>query len=473
MLPLRWYWIWYPPLALRLCSRISPGPSGTAPWGRHRGVAVTILLIIMLLPQHSLWAAPSEIRVPQEPVVDHDAPPETRLRVAPFLRFGAKVKVEGIGATNLDLDAATPDDQAFVTPEVALAALFEPSPSFTAFLNVEVGQDITLTGPDKSPQRLQVVLKEAFVALADVLKSGIDLRMGRQKFDDAREWLFDAELDAVRVGYRWSALTLEGAVSRRDLVPRELFHAEAREERTYYLLIGRYAVTTAHTVAAYGLLRDDRSAPRDQSLFLGVHAHGTVREAVTYWMEFAHVCGREGPRTLRGYGVDLGMTSRVPLPWQPALTVGVAFGSGDTDPAGRVDRSFRQTGLHDNEGTWAGVAKFKYYGELLDPELSNLLILTGGIGLRPTRTSSLDLVAHAYLQHTAAAQLRDTRLDMAPLGDSRTLGRALELIVGYEPGREVRARWMLSLFVPGSAFPTDAEPAFFTKVEVEYRLGHR
>ena len=62
---------------------------------------------------------------------------------------------------------------------------------------------------------------------------------------------------------------------------------------------------------------------------------------------------------------------------------------------------------------------------------------------------------------------------MAPLGDSRTLGRALELIVGYEPGREVKARWILSLFVPGSAFPADADPAFFTKVEVEYRLGHR
>ena len=85
---------------------------------------------------------------------------------------------------------------------------------------------------------------------------------------------------------------------------------------------------------------------------------GTLTEAVTYWLEFAHVRGREGARTLRGYGVDLGGMARLPLPWQPALTVGVAFGSGDTDPTGRVDRSFRQTGLHDNEGTFAGVAKF-------------------------------------------------------------------------------------------------------------------
>ena len=405
--------------------------------------------------------------------MDLDAPPETRLRVAPFLRFGAEVKVEGIWATNLDLDAATTDDRALVTPEVALAVSFDPSPHLTAFLNVELVQDITLTGPAESPTRVQFALKEAFVAFTDVLKSRIDLRIGRQTFDDEREWLFDEELDAVRVWYRWSVLTLEGSVSRRDLVRRELFHPEAREERTNYLLVGRYAVTPAHTVAAYGLLRDDRSPARDQSLFLGLQAHGTFRETVTYWLELAHVRGREGPRTLRGYGVDLGMTSRVPLPWQPALTVGVAFGSGDTDPTGRVDRSFRQTGLHDNEGKLAGVAKFKYYGELLDPELSNLLILTGGIGLRPMRTSSLDLVAHAYLQHTAAAQLRDARLDTAPIGRSRTLGRALDLIVGYEPRRQVKARWILSAFFPGSAFPADADPVFSTKVEVEYSLGHR
>jgi alginate production protein len=138
-----------------------------------------------------------------------------------------------------------------------------------------------------------------------------------------------------------------------------------------------------------------------------------------------------------------------------------------------VDRSFRQTGLHDNEGTWAGVAKFKYYGELLDPELSNLRVLTGGIGLRPTPTTSLDLVAHAYWQHTAAAQLRDTRLDIAPLGHRRALGQAFEVIVGYVPIRQVKARGIMSVFVPGAAFAAEADPATFTKVEVEYRLGHR
>jgi hypothetical protein len=31
----------------------------------------------------------------------------------------------------------------------------------------------------------------------------------------------------------------------------------------------------------------------------------------------------------------------------------------------------------------------------------------------------------------------------------------------------------VSVFVPGVAFPAEPDPAYVTKVEVEYRLGHR
>jgi hypothetical protein len=55
--------------------------------------------------------------------------------------------------------------------------------------------------------------------------------------------------------------------------------------------------------------------------------------------------------------VDLGLTACVPLLWQPAPTVGIAFGSGDTGPSGRVVRSVRQTGLHNTEGTFTEGAR--------------------------------------------------------------------------------------------------------------------
>jgi hypothetical protein len=152
---------------------------------------------------------------------------------------------------------------------VSLALVFEPSTRFTAVLNVPVVKALPCAGPDEHPARVQVGLKEAFVALTDVLHSRVALQVGRQTFDDAREWLCDAELDldAVRVSWRWAALTLEGSVSRRALGRRELCHPEASEPLANYLLLGRYAVPPAHTLAAYGLLRDDRATARDHAVW--------------------------------------------------------------------------------------------------------------------------------------------------------------------------------------------------------------
>ncbi|HSX81117.1 MAG TPA: hypothetical protein VLQ80_21430 [Candidatus Saccharimonadia bacterium] len=56
-------------------------------------------------------------------------------------------------------------------------------------------------------------------------KYQVQQRIGRQKFDDDREWLFDEDLDGVRVWYRWSALTFR---RRWDIAPRVVAHSVAR-----------------------------------------------------------------------------------------------------------------------------------------------------------------------------------------------------------------------------------------------------
>lgn len=111
-------------------------------------------------------------------------------------------------------------------------------------------------------------------------------------------------------------------------------------------------------------------------------------------------------------------------------TLGFAFGSGDSDPDTDVDRNFRQTGLHDNSGKFNGNTKFKYYGEVFDPELSNMMIWTAGAGIRPSKNTSLDVVYHHYSQVDRSDELRDVDIDPDPTGKSRDLGHAVDLIVG-------------------------------------------
>ena len=168
----------------------------------------------------------------------------------------------------------------------------------------------------------------------------------------------------------------------------------------------------------------------------------------------------ETKKQFRGYAVDLGGTYRFPhLPYAPSITLGFAYGSGDGNPNDRRNREFRQTGLQSNEGRLAGIPKLKYYGEALDPELSNLQIFTLGVGFRPAPNVSVDLVYHRYKLNHLADTLRNSALTAEMNQDasrpSKQVGDALDIVVGIRNlfgirrlGLDLRAGW----FFPGHAF---------------------
>ncbi|MGH9390554.1 MAG: alginate export family protein, partial [Vicinamibacteria bacterium] len=186
----------------------------------------------------------------------------------------------------------------------------------------------------------------------------------------------------------------------------------------------------------------------------------------------AYAGGQDGANRIRGWGVDLGATYEFPVPWKPALTLGFAFGSGDANPDDGTDQSFRQTGLQENEGDFGGATTFKYYGEVLDPELSNLAIFTAGIGIRPSEKFSLDLVYHYYLQNRASATIRNAGIDAEPSGRSRRLGSGIDFIVGVqELWDRLDVKLVVGYFLPGAAFPEAVGGgAWAVRAEVQFRF---
>ena len=151
----------------------------------------------------------------------------------------------------------------------------------------------------------------------------------------------------------------------------------------------------------------------------------------------------------------------------PYLTAGVAFGSGD-DGSG-TDTTFRQSGLHGNSDRFGGVTSLHYYGEVLDPELSNLAILTFGVGFRPTRRSSVDLVYHRYAQHRRQDDLRDVSIDADPDGRSRFIGDEIDLIIGIKEIENIDIELVGGIFLPGRAFE-NRDPAFFGGITVQFKF---
>ena len=122
-----------------------------------------------------------------------------------------------------------------------------------------------------------------------------------------------------------------------------------------------------------------------------------------------------------------------------------------------------------NADVLSGVTSVNYYGELFDPELSNLMIFTTGVGIRPHDSVSLELIYHYYLQHRAQDDVLSSALDSDPSGESRFLGSELDLVLGVRKFKQFDLKASFGLFLPGKALRSELnEPAIFTGLSLDY-----
>ncbi len=404
---------------------------------------------------------------------DPDAPPETRIRLAPFLTFGAQIEVEYELQRNLDLDGDQDEDLSTLVPELSLAFSFDPSRYFQAFFNVKLSGEFMFEDGNKVDDQVSLEFEQAYLLFKNLLDERLSFQIGRQRFDDERQWLYDAELDAARAFFQLSRFLVELSTSRGGLVDRDLLNDDVSDRVNNYFAYGTYAISEETYAAAYILVFDDRSDEENSPIFFGIHSDGDLTESLGYWLELAYVAGKEGSNKIRGLGFDVGSTYVFDLPLEPSITLDYAFGTGDADPDDGVDKNFRQTGLQANEGDFNGVADFIYYGELFDPELSNLSIFTAGVGINPTEESSIDLVYHYYLQDKASDSLRDVGIEGDPDGQSKRLGSEIDLIIGYvNEGTEniFELAFVLGYLIPGKAFPSESENSFLTKLVIQFEF---
>jgi alginate production protein len=396
------------------------------------------------------------------------AAPGSSLADGDFFEFEGHFELDIESERNFDLDSSASEDVANVRPELELGFALNPDDSLSAVLVVEAKRRLDITSEDGGREReLELEIEEAFIEWEPTDYLG--LIAGRQDFDDEREWIYDENLDGLRIVLGFADAEIEISATREASFQVDVLNPETDDDTNNYHVYGRYGIIEDLQIAAYWLHRHDRTSGEDHPTFYGLRSLGEdlLDERLNYWIELALVDGREGALDLSGYGFDVGATYIFDLPHTPYLTFAYAFGSGDEASSAGTDDSFRQTGLQDNDDKFGGVASFKYYGEVLDPELSNITIYTAAIGFRPTEKSSFDVIYHHYEQDELAAALRDSSLDIDPNGLDRELGSALDLVLAHREIENVRLEAVLGVFFPGDAFP-DADKAFFTGIEARY-----
>ena len=305
-------------------------------------------------------------------------------------------------------------------------------------------------------------LGESFIFLDDLFDTDFDLQAGRMDFDDRREWIYDQNLDGLRAYWGIGGLVAEFAVTTT------LSDGDLWDENTDNYVI--YLTDKQRRYAGWVVHRDT-SSPFDQKLsHFGVRAFGNWPERHNSWLEISGIHGRrddeQGRTDLGGWGMDIGTTREIARHWY--LTASWAYGQGDDDKQDGSDRNFRQTGLQDNNAKFSGVTSFRYYGELVDPELANLHIGTLGLGYLISETSSLDVVGHYYRQDKAARKLLGSDLDKKVNGVDRELGWEVDAILGLRPVPAWDIELVLGWFDPGKAFE-EADQAWLGKMQVRYR----
>ncbi|MHC4845871.1 MAG: alginate export family protein [Planctomycetota bacterium] len=407
--------------------------------------------------------APARPEQEARQVRDDDDEIPAGLSLTETLSFGGQVEVKSEYEHEFDLDETKDGNERKERLSFRGELVWEPTDDFFALVGFR--SQLEQASEDGKPfmRSSNGVLTEAYGYWRDVFDTGVDLQVGRQDFDEPREWLYDENLDAVRAVWSADALrvelsastvTTDGSPASRDLNNLIAYVSNNDWDRH---------------VAVYVVDRRDNSGPQNEPIHFGARALGEWLPDHDVWAEVSVLRGYDAMGDLDGFGFDVGTTwsPESAEPWY--FTVGVAHGSGDDDAGDGVNQTFRQTGLQDNNGKFGGVTSFRYYGELFEPELANMHIYTLGVGRRFANRSSLDLVLHKYTQAELSTVLMNTGIKAKPDGVHDDLGTELDVIYGTRRWDDWDVEVVLGGFFPGKAFP-DADDAVVGKVQARYRF---
>jgi hypothetical protein len=408
------------------------------------------------------------------------------------LVIGGRYEIEPRYTMDRRLDPRRADDVANVDQDLQIEMYYRWSPAVSAFLQASAFYNTDVYAEDRKPgEEGGVQLKQAWLFLNRLFDSDFSLQLGRQRFADRRQWWWNEELDAGRFYFATDGVFAELAIAqeisskRTDQGYLDPLHKNVLrilgdvawqwDEKQSLSLFVLSQLDGSRTQTVGETVYQERSDVRDADLtWVGARAMGKTKlldkVKFGYWLDAAVVAGREttlgfddiddrltrvesrARKDVLGWGLDIGLTWYSKLPLEPYFTLGYARGSGDSDPNDGTDRSYRQSGIHNNKVKFSGSQRFRYYGELFKPELSNLDIKTVAVGVPLSEESSIDLLYHHYEQAVPARTIRDTRIRANTTGESGDIGDELDLVLSLDEWEHFQVQLVGSAFRAGNAY---------------------
>ena len=315
------------------------------------------------------------------------------------------------------------------------------------------------------------------------------LEFGRIEYSDERQWWWDEYLDTIRLQFDINDIEFMLATGSQQGRERSSddFIDPQEEDISRVLANINWSLGNEQGVSFYYLSQDDesdsyvlndsiaenRADASDADLrWFGLAYRGAFEAdsigAIDWRIGYAKLSGDEivydisdpvanivTVDAIDSFDIDAS-AYELSFEWQPAwlddvtIVYAYAAGSGDANLGDSKIDSFRQSGLHNNE------ADFLYYGELFQPELSNIKIHSLGISLDAIDNLDVSLLLHDYRQDEADSEMRDVAIDLDPNGLSRDLGSEIDLIAVYELDNGLELEFVTTVFEAGAAYGANA-----------------
>lgn len=427
--------------------------------------------------------------------------------------FGKRLIIGGklSGDVRARVDYGAKDDDVSFAPEAVLEAVWLPSKTTVVFASAKATGEAELYKQGGGAHSKADVELNAFWLLQTRLGgTPLAVQIGRQKMQDRRNWWWDDDIDAVRLHYFGSKVTGFVGIGAVNSVYLSTLGRVEPEERGLLRMFGtaEWEWSKRHSITVFALRQNDRTSryalgeqvSRDDAdrqdaklSWIGTRARGCFKpklpRRICYWGDIAQVRGSEVSygfgrdraqnsivnrltnRDVRGWAYDLGTSIELPFTLKPYLTLGYARGSGDPAGTSGLDGAFRQTGLHKNDGKFRGLTRFRYYGEVLRPNLSNIAVATAAIGVPIGKHSWVETIWHRYRQRVPDNNISGSKLNHDPNGVDKRLGEEVDVIVSHRPV----SGWVFELtggaFRAGPAFGSDAgRLAGLIELKVDYNF---
>lgn len=408
------------------------------------------------------------------------------------LTIGGRYELDPRYIEDRKLDPAEGDDIANVSQEIQLEFYYPWSKAMSVFIQSSFLYNPELYSEDHNTKyERDFKLGQAWMFLNQVFDSNFSLQIGRQKFADKRQWWWDEKLDAMRLYFAHDNVFAEFSAAEEigskrtdrdfvDPIHDNVFRMMGDliwqwDEKHNVGLFFLSQFDHSKTQRTGQISRQEQEDKHDDNLtWIGARAMGkfklTHQGKIAYWLDSASVFGEEtnigfsnindalsrvdsrSKKHVLGWGIDAGVTWYSKWPLNPYFTLGYARGSGDSNPRDGTDTAYRQSGLQGNKIKLGGSQRFRYYGELFRPELSNLEIVTAAIGFPLSEESSIDFLYHHYNQAHASNTIRDARIRATPNGLNSDLGDEFDLVLSLDEWKHVQAQVVGSLFKADDAF---------------------